>query len=764
MLSSLYRSSTSPKQPSLSPQSHSSGSSGHSSPRSPPTGYAHPPPPTSQPPPLPPSATPSRGIITGTAKSRSGHIPKSGSDPYGQRTGSGAYEMRHVTHPDQHHKSHNRRVGGVGKSQHGADSHVPFQQLKDNSRVQPHSVKVSRQSFHVTSSDSNSGYNSSVVNTRVIPSKKYATPVSDHSHSDHYPPAESFNDPGDRGSPSGASSPSSTPNSTLSKLHHIQMQQEALQASHSDSRLLRTDSQSSGGSSTSSLEASKSDTILHHDGGSVSISNGTTKVHMGNVSLSVHNALNMKHSGKTPGVGKEREKQSSLASVANKYHPADTSNGVGDTQPPPRVLQHPRSSASASSVASKVAMFNLNLNNSGNSTNNSHDTSSPGQPSSLHGNQMESNSSNQTSPPKSSSKGVKTPSPKTTLRSPEMAPTGEYDGHGSATDDNMVDGEYQGNDGGRRVGMDSRSSSIEELSQINVEESGENENEGEEDTDGGRHRLVIKPEVTKSTQHMGGYGKPPQGPPPPGYPSSIPQPPPPAPTTVPQFQQHPQHHAMHHHTSEPHHQPPTYPSYMFTSLSQGTGGLSQSLSQGAGGSQVPLPSQQLSQGLPPNYQAYEQHYPPGRGDLAPAMYPPPPAPPPGQGGGKYVSRGGGVGVPRQHPHHISPPHGSQQYEQQPQAPPYVTPPSTQQQPPKHQYPMSHDSRHMQPQLPLPPHLMSHDIPLLHRSVPSYRVSSAVIGMAHEAAGKGDITTLVSKKYDCVLCQRDNLWSILYVHV
>ena len=659
--------------------------------------------------------------------------------------------MRHVPHPDQHHKSHNRRVGGVGKSQHGADSHVPFQQLKDNSRVQPHSVKVSsRQPFHVTSSDSNSGYSSSLVNTRVIPSKKYATPVSDHSPSDHYPPAESFNDPGDRGSPSGASSPSSTPNSTLSKLHHVQMQQEALQASHSDSRLLRTDSQSSGDSGTCSLEASKSDTILHHDGCSMSAPNGTTKVHMGNVSLSVHNALNMKHSGKTPGVGKEREKQSSLASVTNKYHPADTSNGVGDTHPPPRVLQQPRSSASASSVASKVAIFNLNLNNSGNLPlpNNSHDTNSPGQPSSLHGNQTESNSSNQTSPPKSSSKGVKTPSPKMTIRSPEMAPAGEYGGHGSTTDEG---GEYQGNSGGRKEGMDSRSSSVEELSQINVEEMGENENEGDEDTDGGRHMLVIKPEATKSTQHIGGYGKPPQGPPPPGYPSStasVPQPPPPAPA----LQQHLQHHTSHHHTSEPHHQPPppTYPPYMFTmSLSQGASGLSQSLSQGAGGNQVPgLPSQQLSQVLPPNYQAYEQHYPPGRGDLGAAMYPPPPAPPPVQGGGKYVSRGGGGGVPRQHPHHISPPHSSQQYEQQPQAPPYVTPPSTQQQPPKHQsmgYPMSHDSRpgvHMQPQL--PPHMMSHDIPLHHRNVPSYLVSSAVVGMAHEAAGKGDINTLVSK--------------------
>ena len=186
------------------------------------------------------------------------------------------------------------------------------------------------------------------------------------------------------------------------------------------------------------------------------------------------------------------------------------------------------------------------------------------------------------------------------------------------------------------------------------------------------------------------------------------------------------------------------------SLSQGASGLSQSLSQGAGGSQVPgLPNQQLSQGLPPNYQAYEQHYPPGRGDLGAAMYPPPPAPPPVQGGGKYVGRGGGVGVPRQHPHHISPPHSSLLYEQQPQAPPYATPPSTQQHPPKHQsmgYPMSHDSRpgvHMQPQL--PPHMMSHDIPLHHRNVPPYLVSSAVVGMAHDAAGKGDINTLVSKK-------------------
>ena len=677
--------------------------------------------------------------------------------------------MRHVAHSDQHHKSHNRRVGGVGKSQHGSDSHVPFQQLKDNSRVQPHSVKVSRQPFHVSSNEGNTGYSSSVVNTRVIPSKKYATPVSDHSpterpsqYSDHYPPAESFNDPGDRGSPSGASSPSSTPNSTLSKHHHIQMQHEALQASHSDSRLLRTDSQSSGDSGTSSLEASKSDIVLYQDhGGSASTPNGTTRVHMGSVSLSVQNALNMKHSGKTPGVGKEREKQSSLASVTNKYHPTDTSNAIGDNAPPPRVLQQPRSSALTSNVASRVAMFNLNLNNSGNLANNaSPDTNSPGQPSSLHGNQMQmesSNWSNQTSPPRgNSSKGIKTPSPKTTTRSPEMVESG----NGVATDDNVIGGDFQGSNGAgrKREGMDSRSSSIEELSQINVEEREENESEGEEDIDGGRHQLFFKPEATKSAQqHIGSYGKPPQGPPPPSYPSStasVPQPPPPA--APPLQPQHPHHHASHHHSSEPHHPPPpTYPPYMFTNLSQG--GLSQNLSQG--GSQVP--SQPLSQGLLPNYQAYEQHYP-GRSDLATSMYPPPP-PPPVQGGGKYVSRSG---VPRQH-HHISPPHGSQQYEQQPQAPPYATPPSTQQQPPKHGYPMSHDSRpgvHMissgQPQL--PPHILSHDIPLHHRNVPPYLVSGNVMALAHDAAGKGDINTLVST--ECVVRNTIMSWIRLLKHM
>ena len=40
-------------------------------------------------------------------------------------------------------------------------------------------------------------------------------------------------------------------------------------------------------------------------------------------------------------------------------------------------------------------------------------------------------------------------------------------------------------------------------------------------------------------------------------------------------------------------------------------------------------------------------------------------------------------------------------------------------------------------------MMSHDIPLHHRNVPLYLMSSAVVGMAHEAAGKGDINTLVS---------------------
>lgn len=680
-----------------------------------------------------------------------------GADPYGHRTTSG---VRH----DQHHKSHNWRVGGVGKSQHGSDPHVPFQQLKDNSRVPPHSAKASKQLFHATSSEVSSGFSSSVVNTRVIPSKRYPTSISDLSPSerpqnishqpDYYPPAaanEPLNDPGDRGSPSGASSPSSTPNSTLGKLHHLQMQQDALQGSHSDSRLLRTDSQSSGDSGTASLEASKSDIVLYQEGTSAPTQNGTTKIHMGNVSLSVQNALNLKHSGKTPGVGKEREKQSSLASVSNKYRPSGPMSSVSGDTVPPRVLQPPRSSMS-STVSARVAMFNQNLNNSGNSATSS-GTSNSDQPSSLQGKQMESTSSRT----KSSSKGVKTPSPKTITRSPEEGFSGEA---GDA-----IEG---GDERERQGGMDSRSSSIEELSQINVAENEENLDEGEDEVDAGRHKEqpssathhIIKPEATKSSQqqqqqqqHMGGYGKPlPQGPPPPSYPLSIPPPPAGLP-------QHSHHHPSHHHTVEPSHHapPPPYPPYVYaTGLSQG--GLSQ-----GGGSQVQ--GQQLSQGIPPNYQAYEQHYP-GRSDVA--VYPPPPPPPIG---GKYGGRGGMVpyeGVPRQH-HHISPPHSSQQYEQQQaqqhQAGYATAPPSTQQQQqqPKHQsvgYQMSHDSRpgaHMMSGgQQLPPHISSHDIPLHHRTVP-YLMSGNVVAVAHDAAGKGDINVLVSVYATMVYGQ-------LYVHV
>ena len=707
--------------------------------------------------------------------------------------------MRQITHQDQHHKSHNRRVGGVGKSQHGSDSHIPFQQQQqqqqqhmDNSRVPSHSMKVSRQSFHVASSSEGNGvYGSSMVNTRVIPSKKYATSISDHTPPTDQPPSapqqqvdyyskaalannESLiNDPGDRVPPSGASSPSSTPNSTLSKIHHVQMQQDVLlQASSSDSRLLRTDSQSSADSGTASLEASKSDIVLYQESGSSITPNGVTKHHVGGGGGGGGGVgQNMKRLTKTPGVGKEREKQSSLASVYNKYHPADSALSMvagGDTA---RVLQHPRSSgssSSSSSVAARAAMFNLNLNNSGNTTTaaSSSDMNSPSQPSSLQqGNKAESSSPHHTSSTKSNSKRTKAPSPKSINRSSEGVPSGESNSSNSSqtgktgvTEDNVMGGGYHDNNSRRRMeGLDSRSSSIEELSQINEKEA-EEQSEGEEEVDAGRHTLLIKPEATKSStmsaavqqqqHHMtGNYGKIPgphphqqQGPPPPSYPSSSSQqaPPPPPSAAAAQIQQHTHHHPSHHHSGgEPHHPPPPpYPPYMFTtSLSQGAAGLSQGLSQGGGG------APQLSQGLPPTYPAYDQHYP-GRSEIA--MYPPPPS----MAGAKYSTRGA-VGMPRQH-HHISPPHGSQQYEGQPQsqAPPYPGAPGTQQQP-KHQsvsYQMSHDSRtgvHMMGGgQQLPPHLLSHDIQLHHRPVP-YLVSSNIVSLAHDAAGKGDINTLVS---------------------
>ena len=98
------------------------------------------------------------------------------------------------------------------------------------------------------------------------------------------------------------------------------------------------------------------------------------------------------------------------------------------------------------------------------------------------------------------------------------------------TDGNGVGGGYHDNSASmQQEGMGSRSSSIDELSQINEREE-ENESEGDDETDAGKHALFIKPEATKSTtmnaqhhHHVGPYSKPPpQGPPPPGYHSSQP--------------------------------------------------------------------------------------------------------------------------------------------------------------------------------------------------------------------------------------------------
>ena len=265
------------------------------------------------------------------------------------------------------------------------------------------------------------------------------------------------NDPGDRGSPAGASSPSTTPNYSLKH-------QDLLPASSSDSKL-------SMGVSYPYRRETSADTLLHE-------SKTDPKLHSqrGDGSSLRYAGQQQQASGMLPqgmrhNPGKlvpRQQEQSSLASVSYNY-------------------QHSwaKEQWQKSMVALRISQFNQNGNHSGGSA--------PGEG---QGGKREKGS------PSEEKKGVrgkeKTPSPKT-VKSPEHV----------SMQEKVPRGTERRASGGRRpsnLGEMSPSSSLEELSMINEEESDE--------VDAGLHQ-VIKPEAVNVSKTMP-YQKPP--PPPSSHP------------------------------------------------------------------------------------------------------------------------------------------------------------------------------------------------------------------------------------------------------
>lgn len=269
--SSSPRSSNSPKQSSRSPSSGSDHSSSRSPPtypqptRSPPT-YpqptrsppTYPPPPTSVPPPLP-ATQQTRGHA---------HQHNHAKRPQGDRK---QQQQQYEVMMAQYHQDpayNGRGMPPKPHPQYPPTHHPTYQnQLPPDARSQSHSTKQSGSGSgsrfaHSAAAATAAAPTEVVVNSKVIPSKQYATSLSNHSTLEAGPPtqqqpqqqqqvveplppkpaaADHLNlgggDPGVRESPSGASSPSDTPNNTLVRSSKVAYHYDPLTSSASDNKL-----------------------------------------------------------------------------------------------------------------------------------------------------------------------------------------------------------------------------------------------------------------------------------------------------------------------------------------------------------------------------------------------------------------------------------------------------------------------------------------------------------------------------------------------
>ncbi|XP_064400950.1 uncharacterized protein LOC135347048 isoform X4 [Halichondria panicea] len=341
------RSSMSPNHSSVSPVS--SGSD-HSS-RSPPTTHSHLPPPSSQPPPLPssharphpppPPPNPHPRINSHFSTKRIGfNSSATGPRTLQQHVPSGhvtltprsrkPYETHHLHYPKHtvgplppsqlssggggQQYQWVPRPSGVGKPSYG-----PI--------IQDGQSNSSMYSYDPVAPNNNMG----VVNSKLVPTKMYPTVTGHHSNRDS--PDNGTNevliDPGERGSPSGESSPSSTPNSTLGKQIHRHM----IESIHAVGSVGR--------------EGGEEEVKVQHN------NRGTTTVQMGKVSLSIPNTRHHVNSHST------NQKPSKLMRTL-EARKIDSEDSVRQIR---------------TNVALKVSQFNQNGNHSGGATKNEKDAS-----------------------------------------------------------------------------------------------------------------------------------------------------------------------------------------------------------------------------------------------------------------------------------------------------------------------------------------------------------------------------------------------------
>ena len=452
----------------------------------------------------------------------------------------------------------------------------------------------------------------------------------------------------------------------------------------------------------------------------------TTKVQMGDISLSIQNARHnhsrdqvtssrdhMTSHDQSNNVQKAPKSSKSSASRSSEANKSNTKDSM-------RVLQPPKTS---SSIALRVAQFNQNGNHSGGATQND---------------KQEATKTKEMTGSGQDGKGTKTGTPKTDTNSLGVAsnatPAHSPDMSGNA-------GEIASVKKGAELSRgESPSSSMEELSNIIEGEEG-----GADETDSARKDMphpLIKPDPTKSKPHI------PTGPGVHPHPLASHYPPPPHP------------HTLHHHSG--HTDPPPYAH----SLPQQYSSLSQPLPQGIpqGIAQGIVNSPSLSQG--PNY-VYDTHHSTKVSTARPdvvyshsTMY-------------NHPSMAYEGGANRHH--HVSPPqHVSQSYEGHPPPPKYVVPPQHQSigYRTSHELQRSHDhyvgshdhhgtshpgthDHHMTGHHRGPPPGMQflqqrgdqfnahHIASKLPRPEHTVHFTKANIGHAHEAAGTGDLGTLVS---------------------
>ena len=400
---------TSPKQSSLSPSSqHSSSSSDHSSsPRSPPS-HLHPPPPSSQPPPLPTTQIP-------TGKTRASHLLQSTSTVHYNFTDHSKGNHFRDDLPTRTHDKKQQQYYPADQYKSGYDWRTQQTAVKSHASDghHPKGSRIPQPSIAVTKTKQQDGGTLLQLSDPQISSKLFPSFPDQSSLDTTLFSSEASTpviDPGVRDSPSGASSPSTTPNSSLRQQDFLQNTDTKLAASTLSNLVAK------------SME--KESAKLHSHGG--------------RETLVYSNQRHIGYPQPAGGPSLSSSRYSSPGRFMTRHQEKSTLASVSYNSPLPQ----------KSVVALRVAQFNQNGNHSGTTTEDDNQ-----------GERMEPTRGSQVDDRRMSGGAKeKTPSPKH-LKSPE-----------STADETPSSNEGR-RGGGRFPNPDtSPSSSMEELSTINIHE------------------------------------------------------------------------------------------------------------------------------------------------------------------------------------------------------------------------------------------------------------------------------------------------------